>query len=61
MSLASIPSPSDGVLDLGPLSVHVYGILLAVGVVVAAVITGTTLGAVGPRRGASSTTSSCGS
>jgi phosphatidylglycerol---prolipoprotein diacylglyceryl transferase len=40
MLLASIPSPSSGVLDIGPLSVHVYGILLAVGVVVAAVMTG---------------------
>jgi prolipoprotein diacylglyceryl transferase len=40
MPLASIPSPSDGVLDIGPLSVHVYGIMLAIGVVVAAVIAG---------------------
>jgi prolipoprotein diacylglyceryl transferase len=37
-SLASIPSPQDGSLDLGPLSVHVYGILLAIGVVVATLI-----------------------
>jgi prolipoprotein diacylglyceryl transferase len=41
MPPASIPSPSSGVLDIGPLSVHVYGILLAIGVVVAAVIAGT--------------------
>jgi prolipoprotein diacylglyceryl transferase len=34
--LASIPSPADGALDLGPISLHVYGILLAIGVVVAA-------------------------
>jgi prolipoprotein diacylglyceryl transferase len=40
MALASIPSPSNGVIDIGPLSVHVYGILLAVGVVVAAIISG---------------------
>jgi prolipoprotein diacylglyceryl transferase len=37
---ASIPSPSDGVIDLGPIPLHVYGILLALGVVVAAVMTG---------------------
>jgi prolipoprotein diacylglyceryl transferase len=40
MTPASIPSPSDGVLDIGPLSLHVYGIMLAVGVVVATVIAG---------------------
>jgi prolipoprotein diacylglyceryl transferase len=38
MLVASIPSPSNGVIDIGPLSIHVYGILLAVGVVIAAVI-----------------------
>jgi len=37
--LASIPSPSSGVLHLGPVSLHVYGILLAVGVVVASMMT----------------------
>jgi prolipoprotein diacylglyceryl transferase len=37
---ASIPSPQDGTLDIGPLSLHVYGILLAVGVVVATLIAG---------------------
>jgi prolipoprotein diacylglyceryl transferase len=35
---ASIPSPQDGSLDLGFVSLHVYGILLAVGVVVASLI-----------------------
>jgi prolipoprotein diacylglyceryl transferase len=39
-SPASIPSPQDGSLDLGFVSLHVYGILLAVGVVVAALIAG---------------------
>ena len=38
-ALASIPSPSDGNLDLGPLSLHMYGLLLAVGVVVAVWVT----------------------
>ena len=33
--LASIPSPSNGTIDVGPIPLHVYGILLAVGVVVA--------------------------
>jgi prolipoprotein diacylglyceryl transferase len=36
MLLGSIPSPSDGTVHLGPLPIHVYGLLLAVGVVVAA-------------------------
>ena len=36
--MASIPSPQDGTLDLGPVSLHVYGILLAIGVVVATLI-----------------------
>jgi len=35
--LASIPSPSDNVIDVG-ISLHVYGLLLAIGVIVATVI-----------------------
>lgn len=31
--IASIPSPSDGVLELGPLSIHAYGLMIAIGVV----------------------------
>ena len=34
-----IPSPSSGTLHLGPIPLHMYGLLLAVGVVVATVIT----------------------
>jgi prolipoprotein diacylglyceryl transferase len=34
--LASIPSPDSGVIDIGPIPVHAYGLLLAVGVLVAA-------------------------
>jgi len=37
--IAFLPSPTDGVLHLGGLSVHVYGILLATGVVVAIWVT----------------------
>jgi prolipoprotein diacylglyceryl transferase len=37
MVFASIPSPSDGVIDIG-ISIHVYGLLLAIGVIVASVI-----------------------
>ena len=37
--LAAIPSPSDGVLHLGGLSLHVYGIVLALAVVVAIRVT----------------------
>jgi len=36
---ASLPSPQDGTLDLGPIPLHVYGILLAIGVLVAATMT----------------------
>ena len=37
--LASIPSPSHGTLEIGPLNLHVYGLLLAIGVVVAVWVT----------------------
>jgi len=33
--LASIPSPSSGVLELGPLSLRAYGLMIALGVVAA--------------------------
>ncbi len=33
--LASMPSPSDGVLHIGPLPIHAYGVMIAVGVIVA--------------------------
>ncbi|HEX6311935.1 MAG TPA: prolipoprotein diacylglyceryl transferase [Acidimicrobiia bacterium] len=33
--LASIPSPSNGTIDIGPIPVHAYGLLLAIGVLVA--------------------------
>ena len=33
--LASIPSPSSGTLDIGPLSIHAYGLMIALGVVAA--------------------------
>lgn len=32
---ASIPSPDSGTLEVGPLKLHIYGLLLAVGVVIA--------------------------
>jgi prolipoprotein diacylglyceryl transferase len=31
--LATIPSPSDGVLHIGPLAIHAYGLMIALGVV----------------------------
>ena len=37
--LASLPSPSDGTIDIGPIPLHVYGLLLAVGVVTASWMT----------------------
>jgi prolipoprotein diacylglyceryl transferase len=34
-SLASIPSPSSGALEIGPLSIHAYGLMIAIGVIAA--------------------------
>jgi prolipoprotein diacylglyceryl transferase len=34
-ALASIPSPSSGDIELGPLQLHAYGLMLAIGVLVA--------------------------
>jgi prolipoprotein diacylglyceryl transferase len=34
----SIPSPEHGTIDIGPLSLHAYGLMLAIGVLVAAKI-----------------------
>ena len=36
--VAAIPSPSQNVLELGPLTIHFYGILIAIGVIVAIVV-----------------------
>ena len=36
--LASIPSPSQNVLEIGPLTIHFYGIMIAVGVIVAVLV-----------------------
>jgi prolipoprotein diacylglyceryl transferase len=36
--VASIPSPSRNVVELGPLTIHFYGILIAIGVIVAVVV-----------------------
>ena len=38
MPVAAIPSPAQNVLELGPLTIHFYGILIAVGVIVAIVV-----------------------
>lgn len=38
--LAAIPSPSSGTLELGPLNLNAYGLMIAAGVVVAVWITG---------------------
>lgn len=45
--LASIPSPSDGVIDIGPLSVHLYGLMIALGVVAGVWLAGRRLEASG--------------
>jgi len=36
--LASLPSPSQNVLEIGPLTIHFYGIMIAIGVVVAVLV-----------------------
>jgi hypothetical protein len=36
--LASIPSPARNVLEIGPLTIHFYGIMIAIGVIVAVVV-----------------------
>ncbi len=38
--LASIPSPSSGNLHLGPLTIHMYGVMLLLGIAAAIAITG---------------------
>ncbi len=45
--LASIPSPSNGVFDIGPLSIHAYGLMIALGVVAAVWLAGRRLEASG--------------
>jgi prolipoprotein diacylglyceryl transferase len=37
--LASIPSPADNMLEIGPLDIHYYGVLMAIAVLVGVVIT----------------------
>jgi prolipoprotein diacylglyceryl transferase len=38
--IASIPSPSSGVLEVGPLDLHAYGLMLLLGIVAATALTG---------------------
>ena len=38
--LASIPSPSSGVVDVGPFSLHMYGVMLLVAIAAAIALTG---------------------
>ncbi len=38
--LASIPSPSEGVIEIGPLTLRAYGIMLLIGILVAVYIAG---------------------
>jgi prolipoprotein diacylglyceryl transferase len=40
MALASIPSPSSGVLEVGPLTLHAYGFMLLLGIAAAVVLSG---------------------
>ncbi len=47
MMIASIPSPSSGNLEIGPISIHAYGLMIALGVVAAVSLTGRRLEAAG--------------
>lgn len=38
ITIAAIPSPSQNAIEIGPLTVHFYGILIALGVIVAIVV-----------------------
>ena len=38
--LASIPSPSQGEIELGPLTLHAYGLMLLLGILAATWLTG---------------------
>ena len=40
LPVASIPSPSSGTLDLGPLTIHMYGLMLLAGIAACVAITG---------------------
>ena len=39
LTLASIPSPPQNTFDIGPLTIHFYGIMIGIGVLVAAIVT----------------------
>ena len=45
--LASIPSPSSGVIHIGPLAIHAYGLMIALGVVAGVWLAGRRLEAAG--------------
>ena len=51
MVTAAIPSPSIDVIEIGPLTIHVYGILIATGVFVAILVAGHRLVRFGGERG----------
>ena len=55
-SIASIPSPSSGALSIGPLSIHAYGLMIALGVIAGVWLLGRRLEAsgAGTREDASS-------
>ena len=40
MSLAFIPSPGTGTIDLGPLTIHMYGLTLLVAIAACILLTG---------------------
>jgi len=39
MIFASIPSPSTNIIEIGPLDIHIYGLMIGLGVVVSIIVT----------------------
>jgi prolipoprotein diacylglyceryl transferase len=51
MLLASIPSPSTNVIEIGPLDIHFYGLMIGLGVVAAIIVTTRRYGRMGGDTG----------
>jgi hypothetical protein len=60
LTLASIPSPSSGSIDVGPLQLHAYGVMLLLGILAATWLTAACAGRGGGATGISSSGWPCG-
>ena len=50
MTVAFIPSPKHGIVHIGPIPLHAYGLMLAIGVLVATKVAEKRWTRTGPRR-----------